>query len=196
MLDAHGANTTAAAAVLAVARHMDVQGASTLVLAATGPVGQRVVRLLAHQGAVVRVGSRSRPRAEAVCARVRERYPAAQVSAHACNTDAETADALRGVSAVIAAGAAATQLLSRAVRQEARELRVAVDLNAVPPYGLEGIEVHDRAVQRDTALGYGAIGIGGTKMKIHKEAIARLFNAADQVFDAEQILAIGRELGA
>ena len=60
LLDANGANTTAAAAVLAAARHAPLAGATALVLAATGPVGQRAVRLLASEGAVVRAASRNR----------------------------------------------------------------------------------------------------------------------------------------
>ena len=51
MLDSNGANTTAAAAVLAAGKHLPLAGAEVLVLAATGPVGSRVVRLLAGQGA-------------------------------------------------------------------------------------------------------------------------------------------------
>ena len=35
--------------------------------------------------------------------------------------------------------------------------------------------------------GYGAIGVGGTKMKIHKAAVARLFESNDQVLDAEEV---------
>src|SRR5580693_4342191 len=65
MLDSGGANTTAAAGVLAAKRHLPLSGAEALVLAATGPVGARVVRLLANQGARVRVGSRDKARAEA-----------------------------------------------------------------------------------------------------------------------------------
>ena len=51
MLDSNGANTTAAAAVLAAAKHCPLAGAEAVVLAATGPVGSRVVRLLALRGA-------------------------------------------------------------------------------------------------------------------------------------------------
>src|SRR5205807_5327271 len=38
LFDANGANTTAAAAVQAAARHVDLKGSRALVLAATGPV--------------------------------------------------------------------------------------------------------------------------------------------------------------
>jgi hypothetical protein len=37
---------------------------------------------------------------------------------------------------------------------------------------------------------YGAIGIGEMKMKIHKAAIARLFESNDQILDAEEIYAL------
>src|SRR6187200_1638254 len=46
MLDSNGANTTAAAAVLSAGKHVPLAGATCAVLAGTGAVGQRVVRLL------------------------------------------------------------------------------------------------------------------------------------------------------
>ncbi len=65
LFDANGANTTAAAAVLAClqGRGGSLQGEAVAVLAATGPVGQRAARLLARLGAKVSVGSRSLERA-------------------------------------------------------------------------------------------------------------------------------------
>ena len=67
MLDSNGSNTTAAAAVLAARRHVPLRGAIVTVLAGTGAVGRRVVRLLAGEGARVRVGSRKLVHAEATC---------------------------------------------------------------------------------------------------------------------------------
>ena len=40
----------------------------------------------------------------------------------------------------------------------------------------------------------GRLGVGGTKMKIHKKAIQELFTANDKVLDAEQALELGRSL--
>ena len=34
-------------------------------------------------------------------------------------------------------------------------------------------------------IAYGAMGVGDTKMKVHKAAIAKLFERNDQIFDAE-----------
>ena len=49
-------------------------------LGATGPVGSRVVRLLALEGAKVKVASRTLARAEAVCQAVRAKVPGAQLT--------------------------------------------------------------------------------------------------------------------
>jgi hypothetical protein len=95
---------------------------------------------------------------------------------------------------VISAGAAGIELLSAEARQTAPNLRVAIDLNAVPPVGLAGIEVMDRAMEREGQICYGAIGVGGTKMKIHKAALRKLFTQNDLVLDAEEILDLGESL--
>src|SRR6476646_4287312 len=67
LLDANGANTTAAAAVLAAAKHVELKGATATILAGTGPVGQRAARLLVQQGATVRLASRTIQKAEEAC---------------------------------------------------------------------------------------------------------------------------------
>ena len=81
MLDSNGSNTTAAAAVRAAVRHMDVASSHALVLGGTGPVGQRAALLLARVGAQVRIGSRQLSRAEAVCQAIRAKLPHAKVEA-------------------------------------------------------------------------------------------------------------------
>lgn len=194
MLDSNGANTTAAAAVLLAGKHCDLSGTTALVLAATGPVGSRVVRLLAAAGAKVHVASRDRARAEAVCQSVTARLPEAKLTAVEARSQEQLVELLAQAQVIIAAGAPGIELLSAEARRAAGQLRVAIDLSAVPPLGLAGIEVTDKAKERDGALVYGAIGVGGTKMKIHKAAIQRLFEANDQVLDAEEIYAIGRKL--
>ena len=188
MLDANGANTTAAAAVLAAAKHMPLDGARALVLAATGPVGSRVVRLLAGRSASVRVGSRDFSRAEAVCRDVTKRNSGADVSPYIVTNVSELKSALEGVRLVVAAGPPGVTLLPSATRRACSTIEVAIDLNAVPPLGIEGIEATDRGQSRDGIIAYGAIGVGALKMKAHKRAIQRLFESNDQVLDAEEVL--------
>lgn len=187
LLDGNGANTTAAAAVRAAARHLQVSGTPALVLGGTGPVGQRVARLLARQGAEVRVGSRQRARAEKVCEAIRAKVADARMESIATGTSPELQSALQGRTLVIAAGAAGAVLLPRSDRITCATLKLLIDLNAVPPLGIEGVEVTDKGKERDGIIYYGAIGVGETKMKIHKAAIAKLFESNDQIMDAEEV---------
>jgi len=187
MLDSNGSNTTAAAAVRAAVKHMDIDTANALILGGTGPVGQRAALMLARNGAHVRIGSRQMPRAEAVCQAIRAKVPNARVEAVSTTSSADGPKALEGRDLVIASGAAGAVLLPQKIRATCSTLRVAIDLNAVPPVGIEGIEIFDKAVTRDNTVCYGAIGVGGTKMKIHRAAIAQLFERNDLVLDAEEI---------
>ena len=73
-------------------------------------------------------------------------------------------------------------------------LLAAADLNAVPPLSVEGIEVTDDGAVRDGVKVFGALGVGGLKMKIHKACIARLFERNDLVLDVETIAEVAKEL--
>ncbi len=190
LLDANGANTTAAAAVRAASKHLTLSGCRALVLGGTGPVGQRVARLLAGQGAVVRIGSRQQARSAAVCEVVRQRLPNAKLEAVATGTPDELARAVADQTLIVAAGAAGVVLLPKSARPAGNALKVAIDLNAVPPLGIEGVEVGEAGVEHGGVFCYGAIGVGATKMKLHRAAIARLFESNDQVLDAEEVFAL------
>jgi glutamyl-tRNA reductase len=199
MMDANGSNTTAAAAVLRARRHVPLASSVAVVLGGTGPVGVRVAELLALEGAVVRVGSRSVERAGEACETIAGRLGAERlegVTLEAVATgDAESvSSALSGASTVIAAGTTGVQLVSAETLAAAKDIQVAIDLNAVPPLGIEGVEMTDKAVEARGVVRYGAIGVGGTKMQIHTAALKRLFDSNDQVLDTEAIYRIGELL--
>jgi hypothetical protein len=194
MLDSNGANTTAAAAVLSARKHLALENQTAAVLAATGSVGRRVVRLLARERAIVRVASRKSDRAELVCKGLKKVLPEAQVKAHETRDEDSLRKTLAGASIVIAAGAPGIELLSEPVRASCSELKVAIDLNAVPPAGIGGLLPGDKAIERNGQICYGAIGVGGLKMKLHKAAIRRLFESTDAILDAEEIYALGGQL--
>lgn len=191
LMDANGANTTASAAVLAARRHADLGNCRALVAGGTGPVGQRVALLLARQGAEVWLASRTIERAQDACDNVRKKLEAAKV--HPIEASG-IADAGVAFEVVISAGAAGVQLLSKADLQSQTNLKVLIDLNAVPPAGIEGVEPGDNGRDCGGIILYGAIGVGGTKMRIHKAAVARLFESNDQILDAEQVFDLGLEL--
>ena len=200
LVDPSGANTTAAAAVVAAARHLPLQGGEqppsrAVVLCGTGPVGQRVARLLAGRGAIVTVASRTLRRAEDVVQRIVATVPRAAVSATewtgGVRLDSAAAKLVEQVDLIVAAGAAGARLLDAQGRGQARAAKVIIDLNAVPPAGIEGVVATDKARADGAAVVYGALGVGGTKMRIHKAAIDTIFAQSDAFLDAEDLLAIG-----
>jgi methylenetetrahydrofolate/methylenetetrahydromethanopterin dehydrogenase (NADP+) len=194
MMDANGANTTAAAAVLAARKHVPLSGAIATVLAGTGAVGRRAVRMLAREGARVRVCSRKSVHAEATCDKVSRAVQGAELTP--CTTDSPEATiaAVQNAQVVIACGAAGIELLPKGTLAHFPGLQAAIDLNAVPPVGIADIKPGDKATEKGGVICYGALGVGGAKMKIHKAAIARLFAANDLVLDADEIYELAKGL--
>lgn len=201
MMDSNGSNTTAAAAVLTARKHLKLSGCEALVLGGTGPVGLRVTQLLAMEGATVRVGSRSKERADEVCQTIQSSCENAQATGYGLQSDDDLNRALDGCQLLVCAGAAGVQLISKSQLESAGSLQVAIDLNAIPPLGIEGVDVTDKAkpiskTDGSETLLYGAIGVGGLKMKIHKASIRKLFTANDHVLDTVAIYRVGEELVA
>jgi len=190
MLDANGCNTTAAAAVAKILSKGDVAGKKIAVLAGTGPVGLRAAALLAREGALVTLSSRSLERAEAACTSIKKRFGAEVNAADAAATGRVLEEAYAG----LCSGAAGIMLISKSVWAELPNLRVLADVNAVPPLGIEGIEATWDGQEEHGKVIFGALGIGGLKMKIHRASVARLFEQNDLVLDAEEIYATAKEI--
>ena len=195
MMDSNGSNTTAAATVLAAAKHLDLRQTTALVLGGTGPVGCRAAQILLSQGSTVRLASRQLAKAQQTCQELGRSVDISRLTPHAWSKDDEIASASAGVQLIIISGAAGAELMSEARLQTVAGLKVAIDLNAVPPAGLGGIDVMDKAALRHGIICYGAIGVGGTKMKIHSAALKQLFESNDKVLDTNAIYEIGKGLG-
>jgi hypothetical protein len=194
MLDSNGSNTTAVAAVAKVVQAAggDVKGARAVVTAGTGPVGMRAAGLLAKAGADVTITSR-RPIDAPFLEALQTRFGGA-IRAVTMTDASQAAQALEGAALLVSAGPAGVCMVPKAAWAGRAGLRVAADLNAVPPMGIEGVDVQDNAVERDGAVVFGALGVGGLKMKIHKACIARLFESNDAVLDAETIAEVAQGL--
>jgi len=194
MLDSNGSNTTAVAAVakLTQAAGGDVKGRRAVVVAGTGPVGLRAAGLLAKAGADVTITSRKTADPSRIAAVVKRFGGTVRAVAMADSTAA--ARVLDGAELLLNTGPAGVRLVPKDAWAGRVGLRGAVDLNAVPPLGIEGIDVTDDGVQREGVTVFGALGAGKLKMKIHKAAIARLFERNDAVLDAETIAAIASEI--
>jgi hypothetical protein len=195
LFDANGSNTTASAAVLAAleASGDSVAGSRAVCLAATGPVGQRIARLLGRLGATVAVGSRDRARASALASQLHQVTGTEYIPFDMTRPD-EVASELEVAQIALNSGPAGIQVVPAALWQRLEHLKAMIDLNAVPPLGIEGVEATDKGKERSGVRAWGALGVGGTKMKIHKKAIQQLFTANNLVLDAEEVLELGRSL--
>jgi hypothetical protein len=193
MLDSNGCNTTAATGVAKIVKAMDVRGQRVVVGAGTGPVGMRAAGMLASEGAAVVLTSRTLQRAQAAAEIVSKRF-GVKVEGAALADDASARQALAGAVALFTCGAAGAQVVSRAVWTNLPDLKLIADINAVPPLGIEGIEMNDNGSEREGRISFGALGIGGRKMKVHRTCIARLFEANDILMDAESVYQVAKEL--
>jgi hypothetical protein len=194
MLDSNGSNTTAVAAVAKLVQAAgDVSGRRAVITAATGPVGLRAAGLLAKAGARVTLTSR-RAIDAAVVAGLRTRFGGAIEAAVVADASAMPA-VLDGADLLLNTGPAGVCLVPQSA-WAGRGLRAVADLNAVPPLGIEGVDVMDNGADRQGAVAFGALGVGSLKMKIHKACIARLFERNDHVLDAETIADVARDLAA
>lgn len=193
MFDANGCNTTAAAAVAKICSCGSVADKKIAVLAGTGPVGLRAAALLSREGARVTLSSRSLTRSEAACVSIKERFGVEVTPAEATDT-AAASRLLDGAHAVLCCGAAGVVLVPEPIWANHPTVRVLADVNAVPPLGIEGIESGWNGKEINGKTIFGAIGIGGLKMKIHRSSITRLFQQNDLVLDAEEIYATAKDI--
>ena len=196
MLDSNGSNTTAVAAVVKIEETLgSLAGKRALVIAGTGPVGLRAAGLLAKAGAAVTITSRKHEDGARATAQIMSRF-GGTIECVAAREPSQVAAAAEAAQILLNCGPAGIMLAPKSAWVGRKSLEVAVDLNAVPPLGVEGIEVNDAGVQREGVIVFGALGIGNFKTKLHKACITRLFERSDLVLDAETIADIARELVA
>jgi hypothetical protein len=188
LFDPNGSNTTAAAAVVKLVRAAggDVRGRRSVVLAGTGPVGARAAGLLLRLGAEVKITSRDAARGALAARQIGERF-GGKVEQVTSRSSPDLQELLGWAELLLASGPPGVTLVPREMWAGRTALRAVADVNAVPPLGIEGLEATDDGTPREGIPAFGALGIGGLKMKAHKAAVAQLFERNDLVLDAEQI---------
>ena len=193
MFDCNGSNTTASAAVAWLAHGRSLAGKRAVVLAGTGPVGQRAAFLLAHEGAQVTVTGRKLAAVQAACDSIHARFGVA-VEAIEAPTNAERGAAIEGAHIVLAAGAAGITLLDEQQWKDSTTLELLADANASPPPGIEGVGQADRASSKHGKILFGPLGFGALKLAVHRACVAKLFEQNDLLLDAEEIYAIAKTM--
>ncbi len=199
IVDPHGAFSTAAAMVAkaeAALRQLNqgsLKSNIALVLAGTGPVGESVAHLLSKSGAITILTSRKIERAREVA--IRASVESNKVEGVKVTTTEEMQELINDATLIFAVGAPGVQLVSLEQLQSSLGTKILLDVNAVPPNGIESVTPTDdlRELIPDT-YGIGALTIGDLKLKVQRQMLQEARKNAQSVYDDETALTIARNI--
>ena len=201
--DPSGAYTTAAALVAsaeaALRRHhgSDLKGRQVLLLGGTGPVGRIAAVLCARAGATAVLGSRQgRDAADAAANETGRRFDIV-LAAASTRTRQDLREALAAADVVMGVAAAGVQVMDEEDRASARHLRVAADVNAVPPAGVAGVGALDDGtfIEGTQVVAVGALAIGNVKYQVQNRLLTRMRESdRPECFGFEHAFEVAREL--
>lgn len=193
-VDPSGAITTAAALVACIEVELkkktgdDLAGKVIHILGGTGPVGVCAGILAANCNAEVYLAShRGKNVAQEVANEYNSRFELKTLmKGEDFGSEKAILNLLKTSNIVIGAAKAGIQILSKKQLEQAPEMEIAADVNAVPPLGIEGVGVNDRGVELDftpkKALGIGALAIGDIKYKVHYKMFQDMKNSDKALF--------------
>ena len=201
--DPAGSFTTAAAMVACVEKSLidkkkrNLKALKTAVFGATGVVGFSSAVIAALEGAdVTLVGYDGVKRVSDAAREIKTRF---QVDVRAADgsDDTKKADILAQAEAALCAGRAGVRILSSAQLAQAKRLLIVADVNAVPPSGVEGLDMMANGAELTAhgTLGIGPLAIGNIKYKTESGLFQRMIAATKPVtFDFRDAFQLAREL--
>jgi methylene-tetrahydromethanopterin dehydrogenase len=200
--DPAGSFTTAAAMVAKVEKALKARGGGlggrrVAVFGATGVVGFASGVIAAAEGATtILVGYDGVERVKALAALAKERFKVELAYADGSSEPLKE-QAIKDADVILAAGRAGVQIVSARQLGKAPGLKVAADVNAVPPAGIEGLGAQDDgvALKGSGAVGIGSLAIGAVKYKVQSGLFRRMIEAEKPLFlDFRDAFALAREL--
>jgi len=201
--DPSGAFTTAAGMIAKVEDalknkfNQDFLGQKIVVFGGTGPVGCIAGILAASAGAKVVIMGRKKEKCEELANFCKENYLDSSANISGASND-EFDSQIAEVDIVLASGAAGIQLVSEEQLNIATSLKVAADVNAVPPSGVAGLDAmqdcKELTASTSGALGIGALAIGQVKYQAQSKLLKKMANSEEPIFlDFHDALELARE---
>lgn len=201
--DPSGSFTTAAAMVACVEKALREHAARDLkklrlaVFGGTGVVGFAAAVIAAEQEAeVTLVGHDGAARVEKAAKEIESRFGVAVTAADGSD-DKKKAAILAANDVVLSAARAGTQVLSRDQIAAAPHLLVVADVNAVPPPGIEGLEIMAKGdrISPDGPRGLGPLAIGNVKYQCEFQLFQQMLQAERPVaFELRDVFRRAREI--
>ena len=205
--DPSGAITTAAAMVACVEVWVknktseSLEGKNIYILGGTGPVGVCAGILASKCGAKVFLGStRGKKVAQAIADEYNSRFNV-NMQGEDIGSDNAIQNVVKISDVLINSAKAGLEVVSKSQLKHAKELIVAADANAVPPAGIEGIDVNDLGKELDftpeKAVGIGALKIGHVKNKVHHRMFEMMRESDKPIYlDHEKAFEVARKFAA
>ena len=205
--DPSGAFTTAAALVACVEKELkekhgkELKDCTALVFGGTGPVGIATGIIASLAGAeTFLVDHLSIDTAQDMANAYNRRFSCTLKAAVASNNTEKSA-LIANIDIVFCAAKAGIQVLDETVLSAATQLKVAGDVNAVPPLGIAGIKRGDlgapliHAVNANGAVGVGALAVGNVKYQLQNEMLKLMLSTDKPLYlDFRQAFDKAREL--
>jgi methylene-tetrahydromethanopterin dehydrogenase len=205
VVDPAGAYTTAAAMVAKVesallASKLGDLKDKTCAILGTGAVGQIAAVLLAKMGCNVMIVSLNPKRVDGKehaenIGRLLAKDHGVQVQGVFAPTPASKIEVLKKADVIMCAGIKGIRLVNKEMLNEVKNIKVLLDINAVPPFGVEGIELNDD--MREMMPGIftiGALTVGSLKHKVEKEILKEARSNGKEVYNYNIAFPMARTL--
>jgi methylene-tetrahydromethanopterin dehydrogenase len=206
IVDPGGAYTTASAMVAKVEEALEEHNlgelsTKTCAIFGTGAVGRVAAILLARLGCDVIIASINPERkdgeeyAQGFSKTFREKY-GVKVEGAFAPTPEKKLEIIEKSDIIFCAPKAGVQVITKEMLKEVKRLKVIADVNAVPPFGVEGIKPNDD--MREIApgiFGIGALTIGKLKHKVEEEMLkeARI-SSKGEIYDYNYAIQVARRI--
>ena len=205
IVDPSGAYTTAAAMIVKVenalsTRNLGDLGDKTCAIFGTGSVGRVAAVLLAKLGCDVTIVSTNPNRSggevyiENVANSLLKKHGVTVHGVYAPGWE-EKVQVLKKAEVIFCAAAPGVRIIETDMLKELRLMKVMVDINAVPPSGIEGIKPNDD--MREIApgiFGIGPLAVGKLKHKLEMEILKEARKNGEGIYDYNSALQSARKL--
>jgi methylene-tetrahydromethanopterin dehydrogenase len=205
IIDPGGAYTTAAATVAKVEDAMLSNNLGSLrdkscAIFGTGSVGRIIAVLLSRLGCNVKIASINPKRvngeeyAKNVAKLLGSRY-GVDVQGVFASTRAKKVEILQNTDVIFCAATRGVRVIEKNLLKELKLMKIMVDINAVPPFGVEGIKLKDDMREiRPGIFGIGALTIGKLKHALEKEILKEVRSNGKGTYNYNFALQLGRKL--
>lgn len=194
LADPSGAFTTAAALVACVEKLLrdhhgkELSECNALVFGGTGPVGIATGVIASLAGANTTLTDHLSIETALDVSKVYNSRFGSTLKGTLASSEADKARLVTNADIIFCTAKAGIQILSADVLKEAQKLKVAGDINAVPPLGIEGVKSKDsgvpliHATNSPGSVGIGALAVGNLKYKLQHELLKLLLSTDKPVY--------------